>query len=85
MAFGRPALAPRYAESERFAPWVSLYRDADEALALLGAGTAACADDAARQRFLAANSWRQRARQIEQAIGTLRPGDARKAAAPTPA
>lgn len=85
VAFGRPALAPRYAESERFAPWVSLYRDADEALALLGAGTAACADDAARQRFLAANSWRQRARQIEQAIGTLRPGDARKAAAPTPA
>ncbi len=85
VAFGRPALAPRYAESERFEPWVTLYRDAEEALAQLRAGAAAGTDAAARGRFLAANSWRQRVRQIEQAIGAGRAGQARPAAAPNPA
>jgi glycosyltransferase involved in cell wall biosynthesis len=67
IAFGRPALAPRYAESERFVPWVALYRDANEALALLREPQTP-ADGAARHAFLAAQTWDARGVQIEQAL-----------------
>jgi glycosyltransferase involved in cell wall biosynthesis len=72
IAFGRPALAPRYAESERFAPWVALYRDADEALALLRPPQTP-ADDAGRRGFLAAQTWTARGAQIERALQALPP------------
>jgi teichuronic acid biosynthesis glycosyltransferase TuaH len=73
IAFNRPALAPRYAESERFSPHVALYGSASEAIALLqawaaGTGAAQPGREAA-QAFLQANTWQQRAAQISAALG----------------
>ncbi|MDE2367975.1 MAG: hypothetical protein KGN16_03305 [Burkholderiales bacterium] len=67
-AFGRPALAPRYRESERFEPFVQLYRDGDEALERLRGWAATPCPPAppspARTAFLEANTWERRAVQI---------------------
>jgi len=74
VAFGRPALAPHYSESERFLPWVSLYRDADEAVAVLLDLLAAQQDPtslARRSRFLAGHAWSQRAIQIEALLASF--------------
>jgi teichuronic acid biosynthesis glycosyltransferase TuaH len=73
IAFNRQALAPRYAESERFSPHVALYGSASEAIALLqawaaGTGAAQPGREAA-QAFLQANTWQQRAAQISAALG----------------
>jgi glycosyltransferase involved in cell wall biosynthesis len=70
VAFGRPALAPRYAESERFTPWVTLYRSADEALALLQ-GPTAPKSGGERRAFLAAQTWQARGAQVELALASL--------------
>ncbi len=70
VALGRPAIAPRYAESERFAPWVGLYRDFDEALTLLRRPQAPT-QGALRRAFLAANTWSLRMRQIDHSLALL--------------
>ncbi len=78
IAFGRPALAPRYRETERFEPWVTLYRDAGQAIAevriwiaatsaTIGTPARQTANDAARA-FLAANTWQQRGAEILAAL-----------------
>lgn len=71
IAFGLPALAPRYPESERFAPWVGLYGDAEEALSLLRQ-PARLHDEAARRQFLARQTWEVRGAQVEEALRDLR-------------
>ncbi len=70
IAFGRRAIAPRYAESERFVPWVGLYRDSDEALELLRQRQAP-PDGALRMAFLGANTWSARMRQIDGRLAML--------------
>ncbi len=78
IALNRPALAPRYAESTRFEPWVHLYRDSDEALALtlrLATPEYAPPPTAQRLQFLAANAWSRRMQQIENALQSLRRPD----------
>jgi hypothetical protein len=74
IAANRPALAPRYAETERFTPWVQLYRDTDEAIRLLREMLEQSAlptrlDD--RLEFLAANPWAGRAAQVERLLPGL--------------
>ena len=69
IAFGRPALAPRYAESERFAPHVALYDHADEAIAHLREWAAHPSARTAAQAFLEANTWQQRGARIAAALG----------------
>ncbi|MBU6257355.1 MAG: glycosyltransferase [Burkholderiales bacterium] len=74
IAFDRPALAPRYAESERFEPHVDLYRDGDEALALLRRWAPGTMQPVlprpSRSDFLAANTWQRRMVQISALLGS---------------
>jgi glycosyltransferase involved in cell wall biosynthesis len=74
IALNLPALAPRYAESARFEPWVQLYRGADEAIALVRR-MAACENPptsrSQRLSFLEANTWAARGQQIESALQSL--------------
>ncbi len=79
IAFGRPALAPRYRETERFEPLVTLYRDADQAIAQVSTWIAAARavnatpawrnSDGAVAAFLQANTWQLRGAQILTALG----------------
>jgi len=74
IAFGRPALAPRYAESERFEPWVVLYGNADEAVEALRdilANGRGSTPPEARAQFLAQQTWSQRAIQIERLLAPI--------------
>jgi teichuronic acid biosynthesis glycosyltransferase TuaH len=74
VAFGRPALAPRYPESERFAQWVRLYNNVDEAVSSLFEMLASDVSDTsrtARAAFLAENAWSQRVIQIERLLAPL--------------
>jgi len=71
VAFGRPALAPRYAESERFAPHIALYRDAAEALGTLEAWAEAAPARTDAQTFLRANTWQQRMAQISGSLASV--------------
>jgi teichuronic acid biosynthesis glycosyltransferase TuaH len=77
IAFGRPALAPRYPESERFAQWVTLYRNVDEAVSSLPdmlAKDTSSASGKARADFLAEHTWSKRAIQIERLLAALARG-----------
>jgi hypothetical protein len=79
IAFGRPALAPRYPESERFAQWVTLYRNVDEAVSSLTeilANDTSSASDKARTDFLSEHTWSKRAIQIERLLAPLASGGA---------
>lgn len=73
IAFGRPALAPRYRESERFEPLVTLYRDHAEAIAQVrhwaAPGTLSAPAMGPAQVFLQANTWQRRGTQILAALG----------------
>jgi teichuronic acid biosynthesis glycosyltransferase TuaH len=79
IAFARPALAPRYPESERFAQWVTLYRNVDEAVSSLSeilANDTGSATGTARADFLAEHTWSKRAIQIERLLAPLARGRA---------
>jgi len=74
VAFGRPCLAPRYAETVRFEPWVTLYDSAEDAvlrMQQLSAGPKADIDVEGRRAFLALNTWDVRIKAIESAVGSI--------------
>jgi teichuronic acid biosynthesis glycosyltransferase TuaH len=72
IAFQKPALAPRYRETERFAPFVSLYDDVADATRQVQqwvAGVLPAPQIDAAQAFLAANTWQHRCTEILRALG----------------
>lgn len=80
VASGKPALAPDYAESRKFADFVHLYADGEELWRLLRellAGTAGARQPLpACQEFARVNTWTQRAAQIAQHLGVAAGKDA---------
>lgn len=74
IALDLPALAPRYPESTRFEPWAQLYRDADEAIALVRRIATLAAPAGTRSQrlsFLEGNTWAMRGQQIDTALQSL--------------
>jgi hypothetical protein len=74
IAFGLPSLAPRYAETERFVPFVNLYNDTDDAITITETLLAKSYSEKSvenREKFLLANSWKKRSTQISDAIAKL--------------
>lgn len=75
IALNLPALAPRYPESSRFEPWVSLYSNVDAAIDITRRITAPeflAPPHAQRLQFLETNTWAARGMQIERALQRLR-------------
>lgn len=72
LACGRPVLCLRYPEIERFAPFVTFYRTADDCVAFLErlrrGDPALCAPWRHVAEFLAANTWERRVEDIEPAL-----------------
>lgn len=71
IAFERPALAPRYLESERFIPWVHLYDNVEEAISITKIILKPSADHynkAKKTEFLRANSWHSRCQHVSSLI-----------------
>ena len=71
IAFGLPSIAPRYQETMRFYPFVSLYDDVDEALKIVERIISAPSQylqSHSRRFFLESNSWNVRYDQIEANI-----------------
>ena len=67
VALGLPSFAPRYRETERFEPFVRLYRNADEAIAMIGAVGNDMLERPGIQdssAFLASNTWSARGLQL---------------------
>jgi len=72
IALGVPSLAPRYAESERFEPFISLYRNHDEALALVKALLQRPPQPrAGALQFLTHNTWEARGAQLFEQLDAL--------------
>jgi teichuronic acid biosynthesis glycosyltransferase TuaH len=72
IALQRPSLAPRYRETERFVPFVSLYNDATDATNQVqqwAAGALPRPQTHAAAEFLAANTWQHRCEEILRALG----------------
>jgi teichuronic acid biosynthesis glycosyltransferase TuaH len=72
IALQRPALAPRYRETQRFTPFVSLYANDADAISQVQAWVTGDlpperGDDALK--FLAANTWQHRCEEILRALG----------------
>ena len=74
IAYGLPILAPWYHETERFLPWVNLYHNVDEAVAISKTLLSPLKDkDPLEQRhaFLNDNSWEIRCLKINEAMAKL--------------
>jgi teichuronic acid biosynthesis glycosyltransferase TuaH len=72
IALQRPALAPRYRETERFTPFVSLYADAAAAIGQVqgwAQGHLPPPHGIAARDFLAANTWQHRRDEILRVLG----------------
>ena len=73
IALGKPVLASHWPALDRFAPFVTFYRDAAECVALLRERRLPVPPDAAtRASFLAPQSWRARAESLAEAIEQTR-------------
>lgn len=73
IALGKPVLASHWPGLDRFAPFVTFYRDADELAALLrGRRLPAPPAAAARTAFLAPQSWPARADALARALDAAR-------------
>lgn len=74
IAVGVPALAPRYRESERFIPYISVYESHDEAIQQVRSILDHTVVPAPRRdalRFLCTNTWEVRGRQLEEQLSVL--------------
>jgi teichuronic acid biosynthesis glycosyltransferase TuaH len=73
IAFCKPALAPRYGETLRFEPWVTLYdsgTDASLKLKQLLASTGPTQGEPSRRTFLLQNTWESRISQVLHRLPT---------------
>lgn len=71
VASGRPAIAPRYREVEKFQPFVDLYASPSECIELVRRAKVAGRDggiDQARVAFLESNSWAERVRDLQKSL-----------------
>jgi len=74
IALGVPTMAPRYRESERFVPYISVYGSHDEAIEQVRSlldRTAAPASRCDALGFLGRNTWEVRGRQLEEQLVAL--------------
>jgi len=77
IAYGLPSLAPRYSETTRFAPWVNLYENGDDAVRILNNISCSPRDSWSfeeRQDFLRSNSWTLRYTNISRVLQEVRHG-----------
>lgn len=73
VALGKPIAAAHWPALERFAPFVTFYRDAaDLAARIAQRALPAPPDAAARTAFLAGQSWQARAEALDEAIAEVR-------------
>ena len=74
IAYNKPSLAPRYPETERFSPWVSLYNsidDAAETVDRLLRSHSGHAEIACKVAFLNENTWENRGAAVLKIIDVL--------------
>jgi glycosyltransferase involved in cell wall biosynthesis len=74
IAYGLPTLAPRYSETERFVPWVQLYKNIDEAIEISNTLLISPENKGSKEQrlaFLESNSWNNRYKKISDAMSKL--------------